>query len=149
MTRKYDMPLRNPYKQYDFIEEDISNSDMSFLAATAKIALTSEYRFRMAALIVKSGRVLGGDTNSPKITPDTPPKRVSTHAEIRAIKGVKNTEGATLYVARLSAEGSTALSKPCVWCMERILEAGISKIVYTDNDGGGVAFYTDMITWND
>lgn len=143
------MPMKDPYSKYDFVEEDISNSDISFLSATAKIALTSEYRFRMAALIVKSGRVLGGDTNSPKITPDTPPKRVSTHAETRALKGVKYPEGATMYIARLSSDGSTALSKPCVWCLGQIIDAGISKVVYTDNYGGGVGFYTDMITWNE
>jgi len=141
--------MKDPYSKYDFIEDTLSNSDTSFLSAAAKIALTSEYRFRMAAMIVKSGRVLGGDTNSPKISPDTPPKRVSTHAEIRAIKGVKNTEGATMYVARLSAEGSTALSKPCVWCLQHIIDAGISRIVYTDNEGHGVSFRTDMITWKD
>ena len=143
------MPLKNPYKQYDFVEEELSNSDRSFLSAAAKIALTSEYRFRMAALVVKSGRVLGGDTNSPKITPDTPPKRVSTHAEVRTLKGIKNTQGATIYIARLSSDGSTALSKPCVWCMGHVLDAGISKVVFTDSNDGGMGFYTDMITWND
>jgi len=148
MKTKFNMPLKDPYKQYDFIDEDLSNSDTSFLAAAAKIAQTSEYRFRMASLIVKSGRVLGGDTNSPKITPDTPPKRVSTHAEIRTIKGVKNTQGSTIYIARLSAEGNTALAKPCVWCMEHIINAGISRVVFTDNDGGGISFHTDMITWD-
>jgi len=141
--------MKDPYSKYEIIEDTLSNSDTSFLSATAKIAQTSDYRFRMAAMIVKSGRVLGGDTNSPKISPNTPPKRVSTHAEIRAIRGVKNTEGSTMYVARLSSEGSTALSKPCVWCLQHIIDAGISRIVYTDNEGHGVSFRTDMITWRD
>lgn len=141
--------MKDPYSKYEVVEDTLSNSDTSFLSATAKIAQTSDYRFRMAAMIVKSGRVLGGDTNSPKISPNTPPKRVSTHAEIRAIKGVKNTVGATMYIARLSSEGATALSKPCVWCLQHIIDAGISRIVYTDNEGHGVSFRTDMITWRD
>lgn len=140
-------PIKFPYDTYDYIDEPISNNDMSFLAATAKIALTSEYRFRMAALIVKSGRVLGGDTNVPRITPNTPPNRVSTHAEIRVLKNTKNTNGATLYVARLKSKDEYGLAKPCVWCLNHILDAGIYKVVFTTNDSTGGSFYTDMISW--
>ena len=142
------IPLRNPYKQYSFISDTLSNSDSSFLSATAKIALTSDYRFRMAALLVKSGRVLGGDVNIPRITPDTPPNRCSTHAEIRVIKNTKNTDGATMYIARLLLNNNTAMAKPCVWCLEHIIEAGISRVVYTENNNSSSSFYTDMITWN-
>lgn len=142
-------PIKKPYETYDYIEASLSNNDISFLAATAKIALTSDYRFRMAALLVKSGRVLGGDTNLAKITPNTPPNRVSTHAEIRVIKNTKNTQGATLYVARLKSKDEYGLAKPCVWCLNSILDAGIYKVVFTTNDNIGAAFYTDMITWNE
>ena len=141
------VPLRNPYTQYDFVPETLSNSDNSFLSAAAKIAQTSEYRFRMAALLVKSGRVLGGDVNIPRITPDTPPNRCSTHAEIRVIKNVKNTEGSTMYIARLLLNDSTAMAKPCVWCLESIIEAGIYKVVFNCNNNSSSSFYTDMITW--
>ena len=141
------IPLRNPYKQYSFISDTLSNSDSSFLSATAKIALTSDYRFRMAALLVKSGRVLGGDVNIPRITPDTPPNRCSTHAEIRVIKNTKNTDGATMYIARLLLNNHTAMAKPCVWCLEHIIKAGISRVVYTENNNSSSSFYTDMITW--
>lgn len=141
------VPLRNPYTQYDYVPETLSNSDNSFLSAAAKIAQTSEYRFRMAALLVKSGRVLGGDVNIPRITPDTPPNRCSTHAEIRVIKNVKNTEGSTMYIARLLLNDSTAMAKPCVWCLESIIEAGIYKVVFTCNNNSSSSFYTDMITW--
>ena len=141
-------PIKHPYDTYDYIDEPLSNNDISFLAATAKIALTSGYRFRMAALLVKSGRVLGGDTNSPRITPDTPPNRVSTHAEIRVLKSTRNTKGATLYVARLKSKDEYGLARPCVWCMNTIINAGIAKVVFTTNDTDGGSFYTNMITWN-
>jgi len=139
--------LKNPYKQYDYVADSLSNTDNSFLSAAAKIAQTSEYRFRMAALLVKSGRVLGGDVNVPRITPDTPPKRCSTHAEIRVIKNVKNTFGTTLYVARLLTSDATAIAKPCVWCLESIIEAGISRVVFTCDNNLSSSFCTDMITW--
>lgn len=142
------IPLRNPYKQYSFISETLSNSDTSFLSAAAKIAQTSDYRFRMAALLVKSGRVLGGDVNVPRITPNTPPNRCSTHAEIRVIKNTKNTEGSTIYIARLLTDNTTAMSKPCVWCLESIIEAGIYRVVFTCDNNTSNSFYTNMITWN-
>lgn len=142
-------PIRYPYDEYDYIDETLSNNDISFLTATAKIALTSNYRFRMAALLVKSGRVLGGDVNVHKITPDTPPNRMSTHAEIRAIKNTRNIKGATLYIARLKSQDEYGMAKPCVWCMKTIIDAGISKVVFTINDGIGSSFYTNMISWKD
>lgn len=145
----YTEPIKKPYDTYDYIDEPLSNNDVSFLAATAKIALTSPYRFRMAAMLVKSGRVFGADTNLAKITPSTPPNRVSTHAEIRVIKNTKNTTGATLYVVRLKSKDEYGMAKPCIWCMNTILNAGISKVVFTTNDNMGGAFYTNMITWNE
>lgn len=148
LTSYYNRTVINPYTDYTYIPETLSNTDLSFLAATAKYATTSTYRFRMAALLVKSGRVLGGDVNVPKITPSTPPNRVSTHAEIRVLKNTRNTRGATLYVARLRSKDIPALAKPCSWCMQEIIDAGISKIVFTTNDDYGSSFYIDMLKWN-
>ena len=145
----YNRLVIDPYHDYTYVPDTLSNTDLSFLAATAKYATTSTYRFRMAALLVKSGRVLGGDVNVPRITPSTPPNRVSTHAEIRVIKNTRNTRGATLYVARLRSKDIPALAKPCSWCVQEILDAGISRVVFTTNNTIGSAFYTDMITWAD
>ena len=148
-TNYYSRTVTNPYNDYSFIQDTLSKNDLSFLSATAKIALTSQYRFRIAAMIVKSGRVLGADVNLPKITPSTPPNRVSTHAEIRVLKNTRNVRGATLYVARLRSKDIPALAKPCSWCMQEILDAGISRVVFTTNDDIGSSFYTDMITWKE
>lgn len=145
----YSRPVKDAYESYTYIEDSISNNDISFLAATAKIATTSEYRFRIAAMIVKSGRVLGADVNQRKITAATPPNRVSTHAEVRVIKNTRNLRGATLYVARLRSEDIPALARPCGWCMQEILHAGINRVVFTTNNDIGSSFYTDMITWKD
>ena len=140
--------LKNPYKQYDYVSDSLSNTDNSFLSAAAKIAQTSNYKYRMAALLVKSGRVLGGDVNVPRITPDTPPKRCSTHAEIRVLKNVKNTSGSTIYIARLLLDDTIAIAKPCVWCLESIINSDVSRVVFTCNDNTSDSFYTNMISWN-
>ena len=148
-TNYYSRHVTSPYNDYHFIEDTLSNNDISFLSATAKIAITSQYRFRIAAMIVKSGRVLGADVNLPKITPLTPPNRVSTHAEIRVIKNTRNLRGATLYVARLRSQDIPALARPCSLCIQEIINAGISRVVFTTNNNVGSSFYTDMITWKD
>lgn len=146
-TTYSNVALRNPYKQYIFTSDPISNNDKAFVNAAAKVALTSDYRFRMAALLVKSGRVLRGETNTPRITPDTPPHRVSTHAEVRVIRNSKNIKGSTLYVARLLSNDQTALSKPCVWCLEHIVNAGIYRVVYTTNSVHPISFLTSSVVW--
>lgn len=144
----YARPVSDAYTSYSYIEDDLSNNDISFLSAASKYATTSTYRFRMSALLVKSGRVLGGDVNVPKISPSTPPNRVSTHAEIRVLKNTRNVRGATLYVARLRSKDIPALAKPCAWCMQDILDSGIARVVFTTNGPIGSSFYTDMVTWN-
>lgn len=139
--------LRVPYTAYNHIDDDLSNADKSFLAATAKAAISSQYKFKMAAMVVKSGRVLAINTNYHKRSPYTPPNRWSTHAEIRALRSSPDTKGATLYIARLAKSGDYATAKPCAWCMEHIITAKIDRVVYTLNDNNYSSFYTEMISW--
>lgn len=139
--------IQIPYTAYTHIDDDLSNTDRSFLSTTAKAALSSEYKFRMAAMVVKSGRVLSVNTNFNKRSPTTPPNRWSTHAEIRAIRSSPDTKDATLYIARLAKNGDYATAKPCAWCMEHIITAKIDRVVYTINGNDCSSFYTEMISW--
>jgi tRNA(Arg) A34 adenosine deaminase TadA len=139
--------IKFPYTAYTHIDDDLSNTDRSFLSTTAKAALNSEYKFRMAAMVVKSGRVLSINTNYNKRSRTTPPNRWSTHAEIRALRSASDTKNATLYIARLAKNGDHASAKPCAWCMEHIITAKISRVVYTMNDDEHSSFYTEMISW--
>jgi tRNA(Arg) A34 adenosine deaminase TadA len=145
-TRYYSRHVIKPYENYDFIEAPVSKKESSFLSATAKIASTSPNRFRMGAMVVKSGRVLGGAVNITKISPSTPPNRFSTHAEIAAMNIASDTDGATLYVARLDKFHTTVMAQPCGWCIQKIIERGIYKVVFTTNEEP-ISFYTDMVTW--
>lgn len=150
-------PILNPekfididYEAYNYEEESVSNTDKAFLATAAKLALTSPNRFKMAAIVVKSGRVLGGDVNLNKISPLTPPRRFSTHAEIRAMKVARRSHpsGSTIFVARVDANEETALAKPCAWCVEHMLSMNINKVVFTVNDNLSSSFYLNTVTWN-
>lgn len=147
-TNYYSRQVKEPYFDYDFIDVPVSKSESSFLSATAKIAATSPNRFRMGAMIVKSGRVLGGAVNITKASPSTPPNRFSTHAEIAAMRIASDTQGSTLYVARVDKFENSVMAKPCSWCIQKIIEFGIYKVVFTTNDSH-TSFYTDMVSWVD
>jgi deoxycytidylate deaminase len=54
------------------------------------------------------------------------------HAEIDALKKIKNARGATIYVARINKGGQPRFSRPCDRCYEAIVDAGIDKVIYTD-----------------
>jgi tRNA(Arg) A34 adenosine deaminase TadA len=144
----------DPYEDYTYVESKfISNKDISFIAATAKIALTSDNRFRVGAMVVKSGRVMGGSPNITRRSPRTPPNRFSTHAEIAAINVSSDCSRATLYIARLNNSDLYSISKPCAWCMQKIIQSGITRVVYTldynDSCEESISsFYVDDVTWN-
>lgn len=144
----------DPYEDYTYLEsKSISNKDTSFIAATARIALTSDNRFRVGAMIVKSGRVMGGSPNITRRSPRTPPNRFSTHAEIAAINIASDCDRATLYIARLNNSDLYSISRPCAWCVQKIIEAGINRVVFTLDYNGSCeesisSFYLDDVTWN-
>lgn len=138
-----------PYSAY-FYDPDffVSRKDSSFLAAAAKLAQTSDNRFKMACIAVRGGSVLGTDINVTKKHPTTPPNRFSTHAEIGAMKACSNPSGTTLYIARLKLDGSTAIARPCSWCMQQIQKNEVYRIVYTTDFDIPESFYVSSVTWN-
>lgn len=152
-TKSFFKKVYDPYEDYTFTDDhSISNKDASFIAAASKIARTSDNRFRVGALIVKSGRVLGGSPNITRVSPKTPPNRFSTHAEIAAMDIASETSGATLYIARLNSENKYSISKPCAWCMQKIKQYEINRVVFTTDFFSSKkesisSFYVDDVLW--
>lgn len=138
-----------PYTAYSFDPNySISAKDKSFLAASAKLAQTSDNRFKMACIAVRGGSVLGADINVTKTHPTTPPNRFSTHAEIGAMRACSDPAGTTLYIARLKLDGSTAMARPCSWCMQHIQSNQIYRVVYTTDNNDPESFYISTVEWN-
>jgi tRNA(Arg) A34 adenosine deaminase TadA len=138
-----------PYDAYSYtLSEYVSSKDRSFLAAAAKLAQTSDNRFKMACIAVRSGSVLGADINVTKKHPTTPPNRFSTHAEIGAMKACSDPSGSTLYIARLKLDGTIAMARPCSWCMQHIQKNDIYRVVYTTDDSIPESFYISTVEWN-
>jgi len=147
-NRFYSRFVIDPYLDYKSIDYlNVSKNDNSFLAVATKLAATSDNRFRVGALVVKSGRVFGGSANITKRSPSTPPNRFSTHAEIAALKIAAQTEDTTLYISRLSSTDTLALARPCAWCIQEILESGVYRVVYTVDNNTAKYFYTSTIDW--
>lgn len=92
-----------------------------FSRALKKSKNSKHPKQKMAALVVKSGRVLAMAVNG---------KRTGRHAEVRAVAQDRDFEGATIYVARLGK----GISKPCRSCFLLIKQAGIKKMVFVDED---------------
>lgn len=102
-----------------------------------KQALNSSYKYRMGAVIVKSGRVLSTGYNviGHKSTQRQYP---SIHAEEAAIvkllkqpNGLRKLAGSTIYITRILKNGTCGLAKPCPKCQSLINSVGIKKIVHT------------------
>jgi tRNA(Arg) A34 adenosine deaminase TadA len=137
-----------PYDAYTYDSNVyISGKDNSFLAAAAKLAQTSDNRFKMACIAVRGGSVLGADINVTKTHPTTPPNRFSTHAEIGAMNSCNDPSDSTLYIARLKLDGSTAMARPCSWCMQNIQANNIYRVVYTTDFNTPESFYISSVEW--
>jgi tRNA(Arg) A34 adenosine deaminase TadA len=137
------------FKDYKYESLHVSCKDFAFIRQAAKQAYYSNHhRFRLGATVVKRGSVLGHGYNIPKKGPSTPPYRESIHAEVNAIKSVKNPAGATVYVARLDAKNNLAVAKPCEYCIEHMKEVGIDRVVFSVSNTNAQSFYINSVEWN-
>lgn len=122
----------------------VSNGDMRWLDRAFKVAhaVHDTGAYRLAAVAIKGGSLLAVGVNrhrnNPLFLTDIPRDAWSTHAEEACIRQLSKPANCTLYVARATPGGRTALAKPCPACQILAFEAGINKIVYTTKDGAGI-----------
>ncbi len=100
------------------------------------VAQSSECRMKHGAVVVRGGSVISVGINKNRNHPTVVSSEhikthCSVHAEIDALRKVKNAKGATIYVARVNRKGQDRLSRPCDRCHDAIRDAGIRKVVYT------------------
>lgn len=94
-------------------------------------------RFRLGAILTQGPNILSLGVNKLKTHPLSRPhkrkKGHSIHAELDAIIGVPrhHLQRATMYVARLLADGSPGMAKPCFPCHSLLTEVGIERVIYT------------------
>lgn len=84
----------------------------------------------MGAVIIKGGRVISKKAN---MLPKGKNVFKSRHAEERAmaIRNKDNLIGATIVITRRDKRNAKkTMSKPCPSCYQKLLDAGIKKIIY-------------------
>ena len=91
-------------------------------------------RFRLACVASRGSRVfaIGVNVNKPTVacTPN------SCHAEDSCLRKVPDIDGGDLYVARVLADGSLGMAKPCSNCLKLIQQSTIDSVHYTNRSGG-------------
>ena len=115
----------------------ISNKDLSMLLLALKAANKSTERFKVGAVAVSGGRVLGvtcnKSRNHPTILEDEDIKAqagICAERRLLATLGDK-AKGTTVYVARAKKDGSFGLSKPCSRCKKALDNSDVKRVVYS------------------
>jgi deoxycytidylate deaminase len=96
-------------------------------------------RHKLGAVIVKGNRVLSTGYN--EIRWSSKLRKSNIHAEEAAIvkllkeNRLEDLNGSSIYISRVCPSGRLGLSRPCCDCTRLILSVGISKVVYTTDQG--------------
>jgi diaminohydroxyphosphoribosylaminopyrimidine deaminase/5-amino-6-(5-phosphoribosylamino)uracil reductase len=102
-----------------------------YMEKAIELARTSRCRHKHGCVVVKNGRIIATATNK-KVGDPSVEWRLAMHAEFAAVVAAgSQAAGATVYVARVQADGSTGLSKPCKKCESMMKRSGIAKVVWT------------------
>ena len=103
-----------------------------FLEKAMKAAERSKCRHKHGCVVVNNGRIVAVATNKKIGDPLTHWRRAHVHAEAAAVIAAgSRAHGATVYVARLAANGQPANSKPCKRCDGYLDRFGVSQVRWT------------------
>lgn len=117
-----------------------------FLNRAVGVALTSEYKFKHGAVIVKGSRILAWSVNSFRNHSQIDYENSTLHAEEGAIRELHRSTGTTyrspmdfrnysIYVARVSRQGEPRMSRPCKSCWDLLDYYGFQTVAYTNEFG--------------
>jgi deoxycytidylate deaminase len=100
-------------------------------------AKKSQFRYRLGAVIFQGNKIISTGFNKSKSHPITKDHKEfgSIHAEIDAILQAPITKEKDLFVVRLLACNTFAISKPCQMCESIIQEHEIRNVYYINRSG--------------
>jgi len=120
---------------------EIPKSAYRGMALAIKLAMISECpTFKLGAVLIKNKSVVGTGWNwYRKTSPKSSTRNFGIHAEFHCLRGLSlsDTKGSTLYVARLTIQGTLAIAKPCQSC-EVLLRTMLIKRAYYTNRRGSI-----------
>lgn len=126
---------------------ELSTRDKRFLKRAAAFAAKREVDYQNhCAIAVRGSKIVGIGFNSYKNDPGMLSEEhvrvvsgrnsymgVGPHAETAALSQLTNTEGVTIYVARLLRTGEVGNSAPCEGCQLALRKAGVKRVVWTED----------------
>lgn len=118
----------------------LRSSELRWISlATDQAVAAPHHKWKVGAVIVRSGRVLGMGVNRYRNHPTMVMslEGVSYHAEEVAIRRAGDVTGATIYVARITKSGHIGMAMPCERCQSLLHESGIHTAVWTTPTGWG------------
>jgi len=106
-------------------------------AALKAARRSSFYAHRVGAALFLGSRLISLGWNQHKTHPEC--NCYTQHAEFTTIcrsrKKIPVSDKVILYVARLTRTNQISYARPCPPCQRKLLDAGITKVYYTDYNG--------------
>ena len=104
-------------------------------------------RWRVGAVLVRGGSLLSTGYNRYRNDPaQVEFGNASYHAEEVAIRKAGDTEGSTIYVARITRSGLLGLAKPCPRCTNMLITEGVSTVVWSTPSGLDKARVSQLVS---
>jgi deoxycytidylate deaminase len=122
------------------IEIESKGRHSRYIKLANKLAHKSDfYPYKMAAVVVRGGRVIGTGVNRQKQGVLKHPAYAlkAIHSELDAILGIDPDllRGSTVYVSGVSKGNNLIKSAPCESCQQLMREYGIRAVVYHEKTG--------------
>ncbi len=124
---------------------ELSRRHQRHINLATRMAEQSTYgTLKHGAVLVKGGSVVNASCNKNNFCSfgkrfrSRSEGRATLHAELGTILGLDRrvTRGTTVYVVRINRKGEHRMSKPCQMCESALRHCGVSKVYYTDEEGG-------------
>jgi deoxycytidylate deaminase len=104
--------------------------------------MASEHpKWQLGAVLIRGSSILTAASNTVRNSPHlTQGIGSSFHAEERCLNKVfysaDRAQNCTIFVARVNKHGVQRLARPCLSCYTKLVDAGVSKMIYTLDDYG-------------
>lgn len=117
------------------LTENLPQRDYRWIQRAVGLALTSSHSYRMGAVAVRGGNMVGYSVNRfrnhPRIVTNW--YDCSVHAE-QSLAESCDISGTLVYVARVTPQGKAALAKPCKVCLQLLTEKGAKRVLWTETE---------------
>lgn len=104
---------------------------MSLIRLAIIQAFRSQCRYRVGAVLAEGNRVFAAAPNTRRNSPRVDYLHATFHAEEAALRKARRTSGTVAYVARVGADGTPMMARPCPRCQRVLRQAGVTKVFYT------------------